>query len=61
MEKLLCSLSDCPDEFFFVAQIMQIEMLSKYPDKPDFRHQVRKRRRKEREGEREKELTCGAR
>jgi len=40
MEKLLCSLFDCPDEFFFVAQIMQIEILSKFPDKPEFRHRV---------------------
>jgi len=40
MEKLLCSIVDCPDEFFFVAQIMQIEVLSKFPDHPEYRHQV---------------------
>lgn len=37
---LLTNIQDCAPEFFFVAQIMQIEILSKFPEKPEFRHQV---------------------
>eukprot|EP00211_Chloroparvula_japonica_P004678 CAMPEP_0119125258 /NCGR_PEP_ID=MMETSP1310-20130426/4602_1 /TAXON_ID=464262 /ORGANISM="Genus nov. species nov., Strain RCC2339" /LENGTH=616 /DNA_ID=CAMNT_0007115309 /DNA_START=165 /DNA_END=2012 /DNA_ORIENTATION=- len=40
LDALLGNMKDCPPEFSFVAQIMQIEILSKFPDRPQYKHQV---------------------